>query len=125
MKTLILSILFLSLASHAQDVGVKVNNIDATQDTTISIKKGDQSAKKKYVLSEGEDDISGDKEVMMKSAEKSWKAACTEWKKDFKELNKENKIVAMNCGRMNCTKEGVESTCTSTAKYKVKVLSEE
>jgi hypothetical protein len=124
MKKILLITLF-ALTAGAQDVGVKVNNVDATQDTTISIKKGDQAAKKKYTLSEGEDDITGDKSTIMKDAEKSWKAACSEWKKEFKETNKDNKIIAINCGRMHCSKEGVESTCESKAKYKVRVLSEE
>jgi hypothetical protein len=114
-----------SLFAQAQDVGVKVNNIDATQDTTISIKKGDATTKKKWILTEDEEDITGNKDVVMKNAEKNWMTACKEWKAEFKEMNKENKIVAMNCGKMSCSKEGVESTCTSKAKYKVKTISEE
>ncbi|MBC7421319.1 MAG: hypothetical protein H7328_11375 [Bdellovibrio sp.] len=125
MKKSILLIALLSLTAHAQDVGVKLDNVNAAQETTISIKKGDVAAKKKYTLSEGEEEITGDKEVVMKSAEKNWKTACTDWKKEFKEMNKENKVVSMTCGRMKCSKEDVESTCSSTAKYKVKVLSEE
>ncbi len=129
MKMLILSTLFaFSAIAHAeQNVGVKINDMDTTQDTTISIKKGAQQQpnQKKWVLSEGEEDISGDKDAMMKNAEKSWKTACKEWKAEFKELNKENKIVSMNCGKMSCSKEGVESTCVSKATHKVKTLSEE
>ncbi len=121
----ILLVLFLACTVQAQEVGVKVNSIDATQDTTISIKKGETAAKKKYVLSEGDEDIAGDKSTIRKDAEKSWKAACTEWKKEFRETNKDNKVIAINCGRMRCSKEGVESTCESKAKYKVRILSEE
>lgn len=129
MKTFILSALFiLSTVAYAeQNVGVKINDMDTTQDTTISIKKGAQQQpnQKKWVLSEGEEDISGDKDAMMKNAEKNWKTACKEWKAEFKELNKDNKIVSMNCGRMTCTKDGVESSCVSKATHKVKTLSEE
>ena len=124
MKFLLIN-LIVSSAAFGQDVGVKVNNIDVAQDTTISIKKGETTAKKKYTISEGEDDIAGDKSSIMKDAEKSWKAACTEWKKEFKETNKDNKIIALNCGRIRCAKEGVESLCESKAKYKVRVISEE
>ena len=124
MKTILLSILF-SFLAQAETVGVKVNDVSTAQDTTISIKKGDSTSKKKYTISEGEEDVTGDKNVVMKDAEKSWKAACLEWKKEFREQNKDNKIITMNCGRMVCTKEGVESTCSSTAKHKVKVLTEE
>lgn len=130
MKNFILSAVFIlaaGLIAKAEGVGVKVNDIDTTEDTTISIKKGASTVenKKKWVLTEGEEDISGDKDVVMKAAEKNWKKACTEWKAEFKEMNKENKIVSMNCGKMVCEKEGVESTCVSKAKTKVRVLSEE
>jgi hypothetical protein len=60
-----------SLFAQAQDVGVKVNNIDATQDTTISIKKGDATTKKKWILTEDEEDITGNKDVVMKNAKKN------------------------------------------------------
>ena len=125
MKKSILLLMFVTLSAQAQEVGVKVNNIDATQDTTISIKKGDVAAKRKYVISEGEDEITGDKDVVMKNAEKNWKTACSEWKTEFRDLNKDNKIMSMTCGRMKCSKEGVESTCASTAKHKVRILTEE
>ncbi|MBC7743321.1 MAG: hypothetical protein H7061_14075 [Bdellovibrionaceae bacterium] len=115
----------LALPVQAEEVGIKINDVNTTQDTTISIKKGDAGGKRKYTLSNGEEDISGDKNVVMKDAEKSWKSACLDWKKEFRELNKDNKIITMNCGQMKCTKDGVESICSSTAKHKVKVLLEE
>ena len=115
-KLILLSIMVITQFAWAEEVGVKVDQI----------KKGDSaSAKKKYVLTEGEEDISGDKDVIKKKAENNWKAACAEWKKDFRNDNKDNKIVSINCGKMTCTKEGVESTCVSKATHKVRVLSEE
>lgn len=127
MKTFILStLLVLSMQVRAEEkTSVKINDMDTNQDTTISIKKGSAPAAKKWTLTEGEEEISGDKAALLKEAEKNWKSACTEWKKEFKEMNKENKIVSMNCGKMNCSKEGVESTCVSKATHKVRVLSEE
>lgn len=130
MKAFILSALFVlsvgSLQVHAEEkTSVKIQDMDTTQDTTISIKKGATAATKKWTLTEGEEEISGDKAVLLKEAEKNWKAACKEWKAEFKEMNKENKIVSMNCGKMVCSKEGVESTCVSKATHKVKTLSEE
>ncbi len=125
MKKLVLTILTIALAhtAHAEEVGVKV---DTSQDTTISVKKGPQAdAKKKYSVVEGEHEVVGDKDVIAKSAEKNWKLACTEWKKEFRQDNKDNKIISVVCGRMVCDKEGVESTCKSQAKYKIKTLSEE
>lgn len=125
-KILLLSILLVAQFSLAEEVGVKVDQINTDQDTTISIKKGDSaSTKKKYVITEGEEEISGDKDVIKKKAENNWKTACADWKKEFKELNKDNKIVSFSCGKMTCTKEGVESTCVSKATHKVRVVSEE
>lgn len=116
-------------SAFSQEVGVKVDKVDATAEegTTISITKGSKKAPgaKKYTLSEGTDELVGDKDVVRKNAEINWKKACTEWKAEFKEMNKENKIVSMSCGRMNCNKDGVETTCESVAKYKVRVVAEE
>jgi hypothetical protein len=128
MKKLILSALFvLATTAHAEEkVGVKIDDMNTSQDTTISIKKGSNATNtKKWVLTEGEEDITGDKDVTMKKAENNWKTACKEWKAEFKEMNKENKVVSMSCGKMVCSKEGVESTCVSKATHKVKTLSEE
>lgn len=132
MKALILSALFVLAAVSTQTVhaeektSVKIQDMDTSQDTTISIKKGSSTtATKKWTLTEGEEEITGDKAPLLKEAEKNWKSACTEWKKEFKEMNKENKIVSMSCGKMSCSKEGVESTCVSKAIHKVKTLSEE
>ena len=120
-------LLCLSLVSSAQDIGVKVDSSTAVEDTTISIKKGSNSAvnKKKYVISEGSDDITGDKDVLKKNAEKNWKQACEDWKKETKDLNKENKVISLSCGSMSCSKDGVESVCKSTGSYKIRVLTEE
>lgn len=128
MKQLLIITLTLGLLSiaTAEEVGLKVDKINAQEDTTISISKGNKkSDKKKYTVSEGEDQITSDKEVVKKEAQKSWKTACTDWKKEFRDLNKDNKIISMSCGAMNCTKDGVESTCSSVAKYKVRVVVEE
>ena len=131
MKKFIMSafvILSFSAISQAEEVGVQIDKIDTSQDTTISIKKGDSAktdAKKVWTLSEGEEEITGDEDVLLKKAQKNWKAACKEWKAEFKENNKDNKIVSMNCGKMNCAKEGVESSCSSKATHKIKTLSVE
>ncbi len=129
MKKLILTVLTVafSIGLNAEEVGVNVNKVDTSQDTTISIKKGSSAteAKKKYSIVEDTHDVVGDKDVVGKAAEKNWKAACTEWKKEFRDDNKDNKIISTTCGRMACAKEGVETTCQSKAKYKIKTLSEE
>jgi hypothetical protein len=124
-KLLLIAGLIFATTIFAEEVSV--GKVDTSQDTTISIKKGANAteAKKKYSLVEGEHEVVGDKDVVAKSAEKNWKAACTEWKKEFREDNKDNKIISIVCGRMVCEKVGVETTCQSKAKYKIKTLSEE
>lgn len=125
MKSIILAVV-LGLASLSfAEVGVKVTNVDTTQDTTISVQKGRLSNQKHYVVSEGEQEVTGDKDVVAKSAEMNWKKECNEWKKEFREDNKENRIISISCGKMKCIKEGVETTCASTAKYKIKTLAVE
>ena len=123
--TLVLALLISSVLVSAQEVGVKVDKVNASEDTTISIKKGATTSKKIYSVVEGEHDVTGDKDVVAKGAEKNWKTACTEWKNEFREDNKDSKIISMTCGRMTCDKEGVETTCRSLAKYKIRTLAEE
>lgn len=125
-KLIFLFAVCVSLVAQSEEVGVKVDKVDTSQDTTISIKKGSSSdSKKKYSVVEGEHEVVGDKDVVAKNAEKNWKKECTDWKKEFREDNKENKIISLTCGRMVCEKVGVESTCQSQAKYKIKTLAEE
>ena len=124
--TLVLVSIF-SFTAYSQEVGVKVDANNTSEDTTISIKKGSNQLtnKKKYVISEGGEEITGDKDVLKKNAEKNWKLSCDEWKKEIKEMNKESKIISLSCGSIACSKEGVESACKSNASYKIRVLEEE
>jgi hypothetical protein len=124
-KILLSIVLAFSIHGFAAEVGVKVNKIDSNEDTTISIEKGKKNNFKHYAISEGEHDLTGDKDVVAKSAELNWKQACKDWKQEFRTDNKDNKIISITCGKMSCSKEGVETTCTSMAKYKVKTLAEE
>lgn len=121
-------ILILTLTASFQvfaEVGVKVDKIDTNQDTTISIQKGKTLNQKRYVVSEGDHEVVGDKDVVAKSAEKNWKNECSEWKKEFRADNKNNTVISVSCGKMQCAKEGVETTCSSVGKYKIKTLAEE
>lgn len=132
MKNLVLlfSILF-SLTLKAQSVGVKVDDINAEEGTTIEIKKGVKSSTPGTVgttpngplfqITEGEETIEGDGAPLLKQARSNWKKACAEWKKEFKEMNKENQILVWNCGKQNCATETMETVCSSKATYKLKV----
>jgi hypothetical protein len=126
MKQVLLTIVFaFAVQGFTAEVGVKVNKLDTNEDTTISIEKGKKNHFKHYVISEGEHDLSGDKDVVAKSAEINWRKECNDWKKEFRADNKDNKIISITCGKMSCSKEGVETTCSSQAKYKIKTLAVE
>ncbi|KHD88100.1 MAG: hypothetical protein OM95_11345 [Bdellovibrio sp. ArHS] len=116
-KILILVVLFPFFA-FAQSVGVK--DIPADGDTTIEIKKG-KKTDNEFEIVNGEDEIEGDAAPLLKEARANWKVACADWKKEIKELNKDNQVLSLNCGKMQCSTVAMESTCTSHAKYKMKV----
>jgi hypothetical protein len=117
---------------QAQNVGLKVDDISVEEGTTIEIKKGVRPAQNGNVvvtppnaplfeITEGEESIDGDGAPLLKEARNNHKKACAEWKKEFKEMNKENKIITMNCGKPACATEAMETVCTSKATYKMKV----
>lgn len=100
-----------------------VTDIPTNEETTISIKKGEAASKgdRQFEIVEGNADIEGDPNVLIKEARANWKKACSEWKKEIKELNKDNKIISLDCGKMTCVAQGAEGQlCTSKASYKVK-----
>jgi hypothetical protein len=118
----ILALIAVSSLSFAQNVGVKVDDVNANENTTIEIKKGNKATTtNQYEITQGEDNIQGEPAPLLKEARANWTKACNDWKKEFKDLNKENSIISMSCGTQNCATQTMETTCTSTAKYKLKV----
>lgn len=120
----ILSMMFIlgPTLAWAQKVGLQVDHIDATENTTIEIKKGDhQKTEKQFEITDGTDQIEGDAAPLVQEARKNWKTACSEWKKEFKELNKENQILSLSCGSMTCSTVAMESTCKSVGHHKLRV----
>jgi hypothetical protein len=108
----------ISTSAWAQTASVK--DIPTDGDTTISISKG-KKAQDEYEITEGSDDIPGEPEILEKEARSSWDAKCVKWKKEFRENNKENVVISMNCNTPNCSKNSNSQTvCTSKATYKVK-----
>ena len=116
MKFLVFCISFLSIVAFAQEMGIK--DIPANGDTTIKIQKGTEQ--NKYEITTSEDEIEGDAAPLLKDARENWKKACDDWKKEIKE-NKENSIVSLSCGHMKCSTTAMETTCTSSAKSKIRV----
>lgn len=122
MKFLVMTLTFVSTfivtAALAQTMGIK--DIPADGDTTIKIEKGGKTTNK-FEITEGTDTIEGDPAPLLKEARANWKIACTEWKKELKELNKENQVISMSCGTMSCATSAMETTCSSTGKNRIKV----
>ena len=122
MKSLLVLSMVVPTVSVAQTAGVRVDGISAEENTTIEIKKNDRpKSDKQFEISEGTEEVAGDAAPLIQEARKNWKAACADWKKEFKDLNKDNQILSLSCGSMICTTVTMENTCKSQAKYKLRV----
>lgn len=125
MKMMFLAVLLVPYFAVAQSVDIK--NVDATNSdettTTVEIRKGKTEKDKSGALwevHEGTTDIEGDEVLAVKEAQSSWKKECAAWKKEFREDNKENKIISMSCGSSSCTGGPAAKKCVSKASYKIK-----
>lgn len=123
MKYLILGfILFhITLKSNAQTASVK--DIEIKEGESISIEKNSTNKNNKgFEIETGDSEISGDPSVLEKNARENWKKACDQWKKEIKELNSENQILAISCNAPTCTrKTNNETSCDSKGTFKVKI----
>ena len=118
MRLTLVLFIFLPFVSWAQSVGIK--DIPAEESTTIEIKKG-TSGNKEFEIVSSQNDIEGDAAPLLKEARNNWKKACADWKQEIKDLNKENHVISMSCGAMECSTVAMESTCRSKAQAKIKV----
>lgn len=125
MKTILLTFLLLPLSVYAQKIDLK--DVDAdSESTTIQISKGNKkqddktSCSASWEVVDGSNDIEGEPATMIKDAKASWKKACDDWKKEFRQDNKDNKIITINCGSASCSSDAGGKVCTSKATYKVK-----
>jgi|GEM_PF-1932015 len=65
--------------------------------------------------------ITGDPATSADEARASWKQACTDWKNETKDLNKNNQILGINCNNPTChTIELSKTQCLSNGTYQVK-----
>ncbi|MGE3974929.1 MAG: hypothetical protein AB7F59_10420 [Bdellovibrionales bacterium] len=115
----------LALVSFAQAQTVDVRDVkpDGSQTTTIEITKGEKSkksAESQWEVEKGEDTIDGEHMPLKKEAREEWKKACATWKKEFRDENKDNKIIHVSCGQPTCISETEGSICRSKATYKIK-----
>lgn len=120
----ILAVVLSSNSLRAQKTSVTDIPSDGSQTTTttIQVKKGDQpSADRDFEILDGSAEVAGEPNLMSKGARESWKKACDEWKKEVKDLNKENQVVVLNCNSPHCAIESGSTVCKSTASYKLRV----
>jgi WXXGXW repeat (2 copies) len=75
-----------------------------------------------FEIIDGSSQITGDSDPLKDGANKKWKTACDDWKKETKDLNKGNQVIAISCGSSACaTGDSSAFTCSSMGSYKVKV----
>lgn len=119
------STLFTAQFAWAQKVGVQVDNVEAAENTTIEIKKGSAvttpGTSAKFQIVEGEDTIEGEGALLVKEAKKNFTKACDAWKKEIRDLNKNNEVIKTNCGSQSCATQSGETVCTAKGTYKIKV----
>ncbi|MCB0366774.1 MAG: hypothetical protein H6624_10685 [Bdellovibrionaceae bacterium] len=123
-KLVVILTLILAPIAFAQSVDVKDVEAEEGETTTIEIRKGkkaDTDAKgNTWEVVDGTADIEGDEAPMSREARKNWKAACKTWEKELRQDNKENKVLAINCGKPTCQNQSGGTICTSQATYKIK-----
>ena len=79
---------------------VVAEDVIPTEVTTVEVSQGVKAPAEGYQVLTGTADIQGEPAAVLKEAQASWKAACATWKAETKELNKENQVLALNCGKM-------------------------
>ena len=115
----LLTVLLAATLGWSQTPNIK--DIPVSEETTISVKKGAKAEKVWEIVRETVE-LTGDAAVLQKEAKANWKTACADWKKETKELNSENKVIALNCGKMKCAKaDATETQCESQASMTIKV----
>jgi hypothetical protein len=123
---------FASLAA-AQEVDVKsIPTGGEESTTTIEIRKGkkadqasttttaEKPAGPQWKVEDGNAEVEGEPGPTTKDARANWKTACADWRKEFRDDNKENKILSMNCGSVSCGGDAGSKVCSSKAAFKIK-----
>lgn len=131
MKTYIAILTLISAQAFAQSANIKDLPLDGEEgsSTTITIEKnkpgyrpGQPTQPVANEVLDSSVEIEGEAAPLNKAAKANWKKACDDWKKEVKELNKDNQILSMNCGSSRCAPESTALTvCKSTATYKIRL----
>lgn len=97
-------VILLPLASHAEET-----------------ETAKASEKKHFEVIDGTAPVTGEPGNNTEGARTKWSKACSEWKAETKELNKENQVLSLVCGSASCAyQENGTYVCSSTAVYKLK-----
>lgn len=120
LRTMLIA-LVLQSSLWAQKPAVTIKDVSTEQDTSIEIKKGTSSKQcVEYQIIDGKDEVFGEAQKERAQAYTSWKTACTEWKNNMREMNKENQILQLNCNNPESTKAEYLITFKSEGTYKIK-----
>jgi hypothetical protein len=114
-------ILLLAFVGLAQTASIKDIPADQESETTISISKNSNKSDRTFEVIAIKGDLEGEPHPMRSKAKESWQKACDVWKAEVKDLNKENRIVSLNCGAAQCVGEGNNTLCRSQATGQVRV----
>src|SRR4051794_208691 len=102
-SALLLGLLQVSGSARADDPSLNVKNLPIDQDTTISVKKG-RPAETDYRIDSGTEEISGDPVSGQQGSYESWKKACTDWKKEMRDMNGKT-LITLNCGTPHSSRD--------------------
>jgi hypothetical protein len=109
-------------AGWAADPKLKISDLPADGDTSIVIKKGADAGTQDFEVVSGNEDVVGEPSPSNRGSYSSWKTACADWKKEMRELNKENALIALNCNAPTAEKDANGlTTHKSSGTYKMRV----
>jgi hypothetical protein len=108
--------------SRAQSVSadpIQGEGVATAQPTTAETAPG---GPQHFEIVDGSSQIAGESDPLSDGARKKWNAACGDWKKETKDLNKTNQVIALSCGTPACASgDNSAFTCSSLGSYKVKI----
>ena len=121
-------IFILVLGILPQTVSAQETSLKKDQDRVIVIEESRGKivpAPPEVFVEAGSEALAGEPDDRLKSAYRSWEQKCQEWKRELKQMNGKNLLVA-SCGKPKRTEETIQAqkfyTFQSTATYKIKVL---
>src|SRR5687768_5705341 len=123
MRNFLFALALTGLQATAQKPSLNLEGVPTSEDTSITIEKGKSSlrSEKDFEIVEGSDEIAGDPVNESPKALANWKAECAEWKRNMREMNRNNEILTLNSGTSTEFKEGFLFTRKSLGNYKLKV----